>query len=294
MITRSWVAAVFAAFLMLGPHASAARADMLLGITIDNRLISINPATAQARVIGNLSSNMQAFDIAITGNKVYAWDQVANRIRQIDPTNAATLATINIQRAMAGEGAIEFDSRGIGYMISGNSGNPFVQFDITVPNSGVINRVFDFRPPMDGLAFDRAGTLYGMTNPSDIGNRLFTINPTTGQATLVANIATGAGIIGRDYLTGGLAFSADGDLYAVTANAMVSELYRVNKTTGAATFVGNIVDAANNRNIPRVSGIRFLVPEPGTAMLLGQTVALLGGAAWLRRSRPRGVTRSLS
>lgn len=150
---------------------------------------------------------------------------------------------------------------------------------------------------MMSLAFAQDGTLYA---GSWSNNNLYTINASTGAASLVGNLGFG-GIMDLD-------FDSQGNLYALS-----DALYRVDRVTGHGTLVSNLantclmgmaIDAAdrflatdycsNNSPLYQVntsngaltnlgaSGIGRLmggaiapvnVPEPGTVVLLGLAIA---------------------
>ena len=68
------------------------------------------------------------------------------------------------------------------------------------------------------------------------GSKLYSINPATGAATLIAPIMTPTGPLS---FIGGLEWNAaTGTLYAYTADVSAGKLYTVNPTTGAAAEVG--------------------------------------------------------
>ena len=73
------------------------------------------------------------------------------------------------------------------------------------------------------IAFDPSGNLYGVGFSS-----LYSINKTTGAATLIGSLGVGD--------VNGLVFKSDGTLYA---SGLTGELYTVNTSTGAATGVFN-------------------------------------------------------
>jgi hypothetical protein len=81
-----------------------------------------------------------------------------------------------------------------------------------------------------GLAFRPDGTLFGVS----LGSGLYTINPNTGAATLVAAL-TGTGFpgIGGDF---DIKFDNTGHTYLLTFN----NLYTVNTSSGQTTLVGAI------------------------------------------------------
>jgi hypothetical protein len=162
------------------------------------------------------------------------------------------------------------------------------------------------------------GLLYGIRGPGDqLGGqgRLYTINKTTGVATLVGDTGN---------FFGSIAFAPSGTLYMSAANLDASDnivivglktlnpanaatlstvttldffgalgvrptdgvifggtgdfhqLFRINPMTGAETLIGD-----TGRNF--VGDIAFLVPEPGTLTLL--SLGLLGIVARVRRHR---------
>lgn len=95
-----------------------------------------------------------------------------------------------------------------------------------------------------GLAFDpTTDILYGVTSPNDgdvpSRNSLFTIDMTTGAATLVGAISGGAGVISLS----DIAFDSSGQLYGY--GAATGNLHVVNKSTGGYTTVTLGLGASN-------------------------------------------------
>lgn len=98
-----------------------------------------------------------------------------------------------------------------------------------------------------GLAVDpTTGTLYGMYNVSGANRQLFTVNSTTGAATIVGNLTgmtTSAGV-GND--PSGIAFNATGQMFILddftvgAGSKPNADLYLVDKTTGAVTFTVHV------------------------------------------------------
>ena len=88
-----------------------ARADLLYAVTlVGDEFLSINPSTGAGTLIGNLSSSMAAFGLSNRGTSIYTFDQLADKIRQLDPATGHTLATVDIGVVTDGEGAIAFRS----------------------------------------------------------------------------------------------------------------------------------------------------------------------------------------
>jgi hypothetical protein len=257
--------------------ATNCRAD-LYGVTYSgNQLIKINEATGAGTLVGPLSNGMTALDLAASGGNLYTFDQINDKVRQLDPTTGATLATIDIGIVTGGEGGFAMRDDGTGFLSStvGGTGTLW-QFDITVPNSSPVTASNGFLPSMDGLAIDSAGVLFGLSQgATDGGNKLYTINQTTGTTTLVGALGVGTSAIG------GLAFAPDGTLYATLSDVTpaAAKLYTVDTSSGAATFVGNL-------GFNSVSGITFLtpVPEPESWMLM-----LCGSAIVLMRARRKSL-----
>lgn len=90
---------------------------------------------------------------------------------------------------------------------------------------------------LTGLAFDPTdGTLFAVTSnnsPSSTGRKLYTIDPTTGTATLKGSLGVSSGQPITD-----ISFKADGTLYGFQGGGGARAIYTINKTTGAATLVG--------------------------------------------------------
>lgn len=80
----------------------------------------------------------------------------------------------------------------------------------------------------EAMAVDpTSGVLYLATD----GDKLYTVNQTTAEATLV-------GSLGVDYGNGGMAISGAGEMFLVTSDG----LFSVDKTSGAATRIGADLD----------------------------------------------------
>lgn len=267
--------------LLLGASLLAAdcRADDFFGITYSgNQLVRVDPATGASTLVGPLSNGMTALDLASSGGKLYTFDQINDRVRQLDPATGATLATIDVGVVTGGEGGFAMRQDGVGFLSStiGNVGTLW-RFDIGVPGSTQVTLNNGLTPSMDGLAFGPGGILYGLSQgASDDGNKLYTIDQASGATSLVGALGVGESAVG------GLAFARDGTLYATLSdlNPTAARLYVLDVSNGAATFVGNL-------GFNSVSGITFLtpIPEPQTYLLMVAGLALLSAlrrrpAAW--------------
>jgi hypothetical protein len=261
---------------------SGAFADSVLGITDGNQLISFNSSNpAGATAIGTLDVNAAALGLFNDGSSLYVYDIDHNVVRQINPSTAATISTINIGlTGTPGEGDVVF-SNGVGYLISTHQpdgsfspgAGTLFSFTLTANSAHVISTTVPF---IDGLTVAN-GILYGLAQG---GAELYTINVATGATTAVG--ATG---VSGSFSFGGLTTASDGTLYASLANfsGSTSEFFAIDPATGKATLVGNIAFA-------QVSGLldnspsNGTSPEPSTFFL-----ALSGGlllAFALRRKYP--------
>jgi hypothetical protein len=253
--------------LLCQPYAFA---DSVLGITDGNQLISFNSSNpAGATAIGTLDVTATPLGLFKNGSSLYVYDLNNNVVRQINPSTAATISTINIGlQASPGEGDVVF-SNGTGFLASTlqpngsfiNGSGTLFSFTLTANSAHVISTTIPF---IDGLTVAN-GVLYGLAQG---GAELYTINTTTGTVTPVG--ATG---VSGTFSVGGLTTALDGALYADLTNFQnaTSEFFTIDPATGKATFVGNIP-------FSRVSGLvdnstsNGTSPEPSTFFL-----ALSGG-----------------
>jgi hypothetical protein len=97
---------------------------------------------------------------------------------------------------------------------------------------GPLNAGFVFE---GALAFNSAGTAYGMNEGSADASQLFTINLTTGAATLLG-VVSGAGDIN------GMAFRSDGMIVAL--DEIAGDLALINPTTLTETFLAALPSTA--------------------------------------------------
>ena len=255
-----YLAVAGAALLLTSGGVSAAHLTgrTLFGITwFSNELVAINPATGEARVVGSLGETAFSYGIAARNGKLYTFDQVTNRIREINPVTGKFVSSIAIGvSGLQGEGDLTFRSDGVGFLVSnlnanGQPVNDLYTFDIT---TGTAVRLGSTGVAIDGLAFDSAGTLYGLGQGDAT---LYTINTTTG-------VATAVGALGVDMNNpiAGMAFAPPGpngteDIYA----SIDDRLHIIDKTTGAATPVStDVLDFG-------VSSVSGLVFAPGAGAL---------------------------
>jgi hypothetical protein len=117
---------------------------------------------------------------------------------------------------------------------------------------------------LNALAFNVAGTLYAAG-----GDHLYTLNTSTGVATLV-----GSGIGSGTYSSsGGLAFDSGGNLYLTSAG---TQLYLLNSTTGQGTLIGNI-GYSGVGGLAYLNGVMYGVTGSGQVI----SISLSSGAGTL-------------
>jgi hypothetical protein len=119
------------------------------------------------------------------------------------------------------------------YGADGYNGNLSTLYTIDTA-TGAATPIGPIGYPVTGLAFDPVnGVMYGATSSTTAANGLITINLDTGAGTLVGNY----GLAGSTWL-GDITIDSSGVLYGFVEPTL-GDLYRIDKATGAATFVGD-------------------------------------------------------
>jgi len=273
-------AALAAAVLALLPALGGA-GPVLFGLTFHppsdpspEQLVRIDPSTGAATAVGPLETRMLPFGLGTRDGRLYTYDSAAGRVRELDPSSGATLATIDIGTSgLIGEGGMDFRSDGTGFLAHATPVSAQLwSFDVEAGTATSVSGPDGLSPRFDGLAFEPGSdALFGISQMTYL---LYRIDPSTGMTQLVG--ATGIAS-GRAQLAG-LAFAGDGTLYL----AAVGNLYTLDTSTGLATLVGPT-------GFDDVAGLTFVdmaepIAEPGTMVLLG---AGLVGLALRARSKRR-------
>jgi hypothetical protein len=197
----------------------------------DLEFISINPSTGEGTYIGDLDSGTIPFGLADRGNDIFLFDRNTNYVNQIDMETGDTLESINIGITdVTGEGAITFNSEGLGYLTSSfEDEGKLWSFDITGPSSTYIAAI---TPSMDGLDFRAGDLLYGINQCLSEEYELYSIDLVSGATTLVGP----TGVMGNGYAFGGISFAPGDKLFAVFND----NLYEIDACTADTTYIGPI------------------------------------------------------
>jgi hypothetical protein len=249
---------VFALFLL----ASPAFADTLYGLsTADGtgRVYTINSTTGVATPLVTLTGDPGGtflVDVDFLSGTLYATDVFSGMGAEFGTINLTTGAFTPINNQGGGTnwfGLAANPAADLFYAADDDSSPASL---VSVTPSGTITQIGDMGVVMDDLAYDsNHGILYGVSSSA-----LYTINTSTGAATLVGSLGFTNGDLGLGY---------DGlnDTLYLNIGGTTHSLYTVNTATGSATLVGNngstvIIDGLADLNVTPA------VPEPAGAALL--------------------------
>ncbi|MFZ1060773.1 MAG: hypothetical protein WAP47_16440 [Candidatus Rokuibacteriota bacterium] len=270
---RAFASFAAAAGILLGtlsgpPMANAA----LFGLGDDDKLYTINTATGAATFVADVPGT-SLVGLTFLGGTLYASDIFGSSLLfgTINPTTGAYTGISDQGGSANWHGLAGNESAGLIYTIDINDGNKLK----SITPGGVITTIgsgagIDGR----GMGYDDLHGILYATSGGD--SSLYTVDVTTGGATLIGALGIDAGTIGLDY------DEASQILYANDGQVSDS-LYTVNVTTGAATLVGS------NGGEFEINGLAWItdaapVPLPGTGGLV-----LLGMAVLAALARRRSV-----
>lgn len=201
----------------------------ILVATQPGNLYSVDTTTGTATLIGNMGNGVDQIgsyaSSSLTGN-LYAADA---DLYQINPAAAAATdigpTGVEIPSLAVSPTGVIYGASTALYLFSTATGAATLVGNMGLPRVGSANS------QTGDLAFDTSGNAYVAAQvPNEpSGDQLFSLNTTTGAATLI-------GSIGFTGVTG-LARGDDGLMYGVTSD---SKIITVDTSTGAGTFAANL------------------------------------------------------
>jgi uncharacterized protein (TIGR03437 family) len=204
----------------------------ILGAGSDGRLYSIVPATGATTLIGVLPTVMS--DIAAYNGSLYGISySIPSVLYEINPSTAAGTAIGG--GTGANLNALVFSSNGTQYAAGADSLytiNTSTGIAALVGSGGGSGTYLS----SGDLEFDSTGKLY-LTSAGFSGDQLFSLDPATGQGTLIGSVDF-SGVLGLAYY-GGIA-------YGFTSGGQV---ITINLSTGAGTAIANYAPSFNGTTL---------------------------------------------
>jgi len=243
-----------------------------------SNLWKINPANGSAQEIGSLGASVNSLVFSDSGT-LYAAGSALYTINTATG-HATMVGTANLS-GYASAGDLAFDASG-NLDLSASNGD-LVRINTTTGAASLIGAMgFD---EVYGLAEGPDGVLYGMANST---SQIFSINPATGQGTLLASFANEgvAGVNGTSFITEAIAPSievdgqgvkiadgdttpaaADGTLYSAAAlSAPTTHTFTIkNNTASTVTLTNPALTASSGAN----AGDFSVVTEPAASLAAG-------------------------
>ena len=278
MITQHAAAAKLAIFflsitafnLLLGNSITDAQSQsplfMMDGLQF---LHNVNVDTGVQTDLGPLDTNAP---IGLADYQGGLWTvDLSNRLLELDQTNGQIINSVSINgENVFGEGSLAIRNDGTAF-ISDSSG--LTQISLATGQASALGMS---SISFNGMDFDDAtGTLFAisMTSNPAVTPDLYTIDTTTGDATLIGT--TGVSLGPGSLSTSGLTFNENGELYW----SINRRLYTIDTTTGQAELQTGLSWGGAPSG---AWGLSFVnpVPEPSSVILLSMI-----GLVAIRRTR---------
>ena len=252
------------------------RGGTLIGVEGNTgKLYRISPFDAKVTYLADTGiDRLDALESGPDGFLYGFGETLPNPLYRIDPVTLAPTFVAFLDHTSF-EGGIAFAPDGRVYATNGDSAFPpeLMRLDLSNGHVTVVG-VMAAQGDVNGLMWRGDGKLVGIDR---VSNSLVQINPNTAAMSVVAPLTPllGAG--------GGMAV-LDGTVYFTTAGPGAgipgsNELWTVDPFTGAHQRVGSFSPTLSGWGI---TGLATIVPEPGSAVLLGAAGA---GLALCRRRR---------
>jgi hypothetical protein len=269
-------------FALIFGLAVPARADSLYGLasSVPASLYTIDTSTGAATHVVDLTGAFESsfVDLAALNGTLYGSDILSTSgplsgqftFGTINATTGAYTAINNQGGSLNWQALAANPGANLLYAVDFMNNNEF----LSVTPTGVITDIGSAGTDIRGLSFDtNHNILYGVD-----GQDLYTINTTTGAATLI-------GPTGLSTFRSGIAYDPSTNVLYMNVGGGPNSLYTLNTTTGAATLVGANGPVAGFG----IDGIAFFTPapapEPATMTLLASGFVAAGGFAVCRRRR---------
>lgn len=239
MIQRNGILAALALGLLLQAPVAAQTPPAQVAYAVrsdgDDKLYSINLTTGVATAVGNGTGfdDIESLAFSPGCDTLYGVDDVTDRLVTCNRTTGACTAVggpLGVDVTDTGL-AVDFEGRLI--LSTDAPKNPTNSYAVN-PTTGAATLLGNQKQSVTGLAASFSG-IYGLGG--DGANNLVSLNPLTGEATLIAPLG------GVTITDAGLDFDLNGILYALSDGSGrngPSQLLTVNLETGAARVVANV------------------------------------------------------